>query len=757
MMARWLVLLLACSPDAAPQQKRASKQTLAGDALVYRFIDHAGEAQVTGDLRAAWDKLSWPARLASPYSGLGGDEALRVVELALTDADVENFGKPHEVDPQVKLDAVWNRTRAVYQSKTSLFAPAGSSWRFEVPAATHLRGSMAAVPGGPPLEVVVSLDGKERLRRRLDPAGVWFDFGLAQLFEGEGAHTVVFKAEGPAGGAAFIGDPLLFARDGGAPGPNLLLVIIDTLRADAPMPRLSAMKGAHFTQAITAATWTRPSLLALLGGDFATSLGQSAEEMIPPDSSRRRFYAVAPPLMPRLLQQRGWQADAIGNNFFLLGYPQIGLSLGFETIADVRHPSLDTPAIERAAEAYLTAHRRESWYLQVHFDGPHWPYTPPPEYLARVKVPKGFPDDSMARAYLAEALYADDHLGMLLDALERLHLDERTVVVVVGDHGEVFDHAHDHFVEALGQPTLHHHGWSAYDETIRVPLVIGGVPDAQVKAQVSLIDVMPTVLELLGQDPGRDLRGRSLAACWKAGCADRPALVEGQDVRALRSQGLLYLRRNDGRLRMGGKWVDIDEELYDLAKDPSQHHALLEGFEPMRAEMARLLPVAPVTPVAVTHLRLAADRRPHLVAGTLKSDGPISVRALENAEALPLDGHSLKIILRGPGQIDLAVEQSLSFELQRDGVPIGAREILVGPYALPLLPGAAVEGPRWSWLDAARRPVDGDRGDLLLWRDPSRAVELPASAAHADDEVAGMMQRWGYAQPATPGNAREKN
>src|SRR5262249_30345875 len=223
---------------------------------------------------------------------------------------------------------------------------------------------------------------------------------------------------------------------------------------------------------------------------------------------------------------------------------QIGLSLGFESVADVRHPTLDTPAIERAAEAYLAEHQRESWYLQVHFDGPHWPYTPPPEYLERVQVPPDFPEDSMAKAYLAEALYADDYLGRLLDALKKLKLDERTIVVVIGDHGEVFDHAHDHFVEALGQPTLHHHGWSAYDETIRVPLVIGGLPDVKVNAQVSLIDVLPTVLELLGQDAGRPLRGRSLVPCTR-GCEDRPAFVEGQDVRALRDGGWLYLQRSD--------------------------------------------------------------------------------------------------------------------------------------------------------------------------------------------------------------------
>jgi hypothetical protein len=82
-----------------------------------------------------------------------------------------------------------------------------------------------------------------------------------------------------------------------------------------------------------------------------------------------------------------------------------------------------------------------------------------------------------------------------------------------------------------------------------------------------------------------------------------------------------------------------------------------------------------------------------------------------------------------------------------------AKQVLVGRFALPLLDDSGLDAARWSWADAARPPVPGERGDLLLWRDPSRAFEVAPSAAHANDEVAGMMQRWGYAQP-TPGSAR---
>jgi arylsulfatase A-like enzyme len=761
-----LVALSGCSlAPAAPLP--SPSPSLPGDRLVYRFTDHAGEAVREGNsLATTWELLKWPAKLPSPYSGLTGDEALGVVELALTDADVADFGRPRDTTKPppvgaVRFDPVWNRTRAVYESKTSLLAPGGSRWTFEVPAATRLRGFMALAPGSPPAEMAIELDGKERFRRKLETAGAWNAFEIPV----EGDHRVSLITSGPAGAAAFWGDPQLLRSDGGAPGPNLLLVIIDTLRADAlpVMPRLQALaaRGARFDQAITAATWTRPSLLALLGGDLPTTLGQSAEEMIPPDAERRRFYSVAPPLLPRILERAGWQADAIGNNFFLLGYPQIGLSLGFESVADVRHPVLDTPAIERAAEAYFADHQRESWYLQVHFDGPHWPYTPPREYLERTRVPSGFPDDAMARAYLAEAAYADDYLGRLIDALARLHLDERTLVVVVGDHGEIFDHAHDHFVEALQQPTLHHHGWSAYDEILRVPLVMvrpGAIPATHVAAQVSLVDVAPTVLELLGLTTGRPMSatsGRSLAPLWRGATAEeRPALTEGQDVRALRAGGWLYLQRHDGRLRVGGASTRIDEELYDLARDPAQHDnrasTALDDLRRMRRLMAQLAPTPPEAPVGVVHVRLAPDARPHVVEGVIRTTGRLSLRGLDHARAVPDDAHAVTVELRGTAQIDLSVEPPdapVTFALTRDGATVEARQLLVGPWALPMLDDTTLDARRWSWLDAARPPVDGERGDLLLWRDPSHAAALPAPGAHADDEVAGMMRRWGYAQP----------
>ena len=85
-----------------------------------------------------------------------------------------------------------------------------------------------------------------------------------------------------------------------------------------------------------------------------------------------------------------------------------------------------------------------------------------------------------------------------------------------------------------------------------------------------------------------------------------------------------------------------------------------------------------------------------------------------------------------------------------------AGRLLVGPFALPLLGAGpersrevvAVPKERLPWLDAARPPHLGDAGDVVLWRDPAPALDVAGRTAAADDEVATMMQRWGYAKPA---------
>ena len=760
----------------------AGPPRLAGDTLWFRFVDHAAEAEVSGDLAAGWNAIAnHPQRALLPYAKLSGSAAFRAVEMAFADSDVEDYAtaRPPNFRPKPvrSYDPIWNRTRAVYSSRSALFLPAGTAQRYRVtlPPGARLETdlgllALTGATGAAKGIFRITVDGHPVLERALDVVESWRSPAPGAIdlaaFAGRDV-TIAFSVEGK-GVAGLFADPIVWAKGGGAPGRNVLFIVVDTLRVDAlaVMPRLQALAawGARFDQSITAATWTRPSLLAMYGGDLPSAVGQSAAEMIPEGADRAAFYRRDPVLLPRLLSARGWRASAIGNNFFLLAYPAIGLDLGFEEVDDVRHPVLDTPAITRAAIRFLDDNRDRSWLLHLHYDAPHWPYTPPPEYLKKIGNWKGDAalqrDPDWAR-YLAEAAYADDAVGRVLDELDRLGIASRTLVVVVGDHGEVFDPAHAHIVEALGQPTLHHHGWSAYDEILRVPTIFalpGAIPAGAHGEQVRLYDLASTIADYLGVALPLPSRGRSLRPIIEGrDHADRPAFTEGQNIRALREGGWLYLRRDDGRLTQGQRRLVVREELYDVKADPAQHVNLvdraLDTLEHMRARFLAEAPPAPPDGAVVYHLRVAPDVIAHHIEATFRSAGHLAVRGASEAEVVPLDAHAVQLRFDRPGIVDLALDPGADFDvaLTVDGLPFDPQRMLCGEFAIPIADGH-FGGERLNWLDAPTPPAPGDRGAILLWRDTGSPVKasLVAAAGSQNDEVTGMMQRWGYAQAPPP-------
>jgi arylsulfatase A-like enzyme len=692
---------------------------------------------------------------------------------------------------KTKIDFTWNRTRGIYEAREALFVPAGVRYRYAIPSgdAARLTTEIALPPDGKLASLSVAIDGNALPAVLTGAAdrGRWRAIEIALPARPQNA-TLSITADG---GALFLGAPTVRPLRSKDARPNVVFILVDTLRVDAlaAMPNLSryATSGARFSQAITAATWTRPSLIAAFGGDLPTRLGHAAEDMMPTDRERRRFRALRPPLLPRRLGEAGYTTRAIGNNFFLLGFPRIGLDLGIDAVTDVRHPVLDTPAITAEAIRFLRASHDAPFFLYLHYDAPHWPYTPPPQFLSAVhgKHLAGLDGvrDPMIGAYLGEAAYADQALGQLFATLDSSGLADNTIVVVVGDHGEVFDPAHAQTVEALAQPTLHHHGWSAYDEILRVPLVIrwpGHVVPRVVDTQTSLVDLAPTLASLIGLpdlygEPAEPTRGRSFAGALKGNGAwsppPRPAFVEGQNVRALRADGWLYLVRGDGRLKKGNTKLTQREELYELATDPLEHVDRsgdpTAPLERLRARFMQSAPSLPPFAEPIVHLALAEDARSHTLRGEIRCPtGRLAVYAIERGRAEPVktaNGDTLAVELEGGGRLDLVVDPPdapLELALRRDEVAIDADRLLVGPLALPLFGGRTRGGSRGDpvelasarldWLDAKRAPDLGDHGDVILWRDPGAlAVDSPRAQA-ADGEVATMMQRWGYAQPAAP-------
>jgi arylsulfatase A-like enzyme/Tfp pilus assembly protein PilF len=346
------------------------------------------------------------------------------------------------------------------------------------------------------------------------------------------------------------------------PGPagrlNLLLVTIDTLRADRvgalgskrgltpEMDRLAA-RSAVFTRAFAHTPMTLPSHTNILLGSTPSFHGvhDNADFMV-----RGGFLTLG-----EHLQARGYATGAFVGGFPLDSY--FGLDQGFTVYDDAfRKPEKgvgdgnedrgERPAGEvwAAAQKWLRT-QKAPWFLWVHFYDPHDPYDPPEPYRTR------FARDP----YDGEVAYADAVLGNVLDALGELGLDETTVVVCTGDHGE-----------SLGEHGEDTHGFLAYNATLWVPLVVRapGFAPRVVGQNVSHIDIFPTVCDLLGVERPGGLQGTSLLPLMRGKrIPERPVYFEA--LNPYYTMGWAPLR---GFIDGQRKFIDSPiPELYDLGRD----------------------------------------------------------------------------------------------------------------------------------------------------------------------------------------------
>jgi choline-sulfatase len=288
---------------------------------------------------------------------------------------------------------------------------------------------------------------------------------------------------------------------------NVLLVTIDTLRADhvgsygyaaAQTPALDglAARGLRFTQATTVAPLTLPAHASLMTGTFPAYHGVR---------DNGGFYVGDDQVtLAKVLRARGYRTGGFVSAFVL--DHRWGIAQGFDRYyddfdldkykLDVGLDAVQRPGSEAVSKAieWLDQDSTKPFLAWVHLYEPHAPYDPPPSVRLR------FPP-TMIGAYDGEIATADLELRRLLDHIATAGRLDRTIVVVLGDHGE-----------SLGEHGEEQHGFFVYDATVRIPLIVAGpgVPSRVVGDQVRIVDVMPTLLALVGVDIPRTVQGESL-------------------------------------------------------------------------------------------------------------------------------------------------------------------------------------------------------------------------------------------------------
>jgi arylsulfatase A-like enzyme len=353
------------------------------------------------------------------------------------------------------------------------------------------------------------------------------------------------------------------------PAENVVVVTLDTTRADrlspyglmdVEMPALDrlAREGVVFDQATTVAPLTLPAHASLFTGLFPQATG------VRDNGSRGLGSAFT--TLAEVLRARDYRTGAFVGSV-VLGADR-GLTQGFERYADVAS-GMQRPAnlvVDDAIQWLESTVGRAPFFIWAHLYDPHRPYSPPEPFRTRHADP-----------YIGEIAFADAQIGRLLDWLDAQGLAERTVVVVVGDHGE-----------SLGDHGERDHGVLVYQSVLRVPLIVRapGLSPGRVPDVVRIVDVMPTVLDRLRLDAHRSdgvslvplLTGRQI------GTLDLEAYAESEYGSALGCAPRRTLRAGRYKLIAGPR-----VELFDLERDPFEQNDLSQARTATAAAMARRL------------------------------------------------------------------------------------------------------------------------------------------------------------------------
>jgi arylsulfatase A-like enzyme len=357
-----------------------------------------------------------------------------------------------------------------------------------------------------------------------------------------------------------------------APPSGLVIITLDTTRADrlpaygfasvaTPSIDTVARRGVVFNDAMTVAPLTLTAHTSLFTGLYPPHHGVRDNTDAPLDPSHATLAGI--------LRARGFRTGAFVGSVVLSA--DRGLSQGFDVYDDggtsggrAPHRRRASEVVDRAAAWICTLRQGEPFFLWVHLYDVHASQTVPLEFR------RAYGD-----RYEGGIAYVDAEIGRLFDVLRQRRLFDEAVVVIAGDHGE-----------SLGEHGETAHGLLVYDSTMHVPLIVAarGVSPGRVLAPTSLVDVLPTVCDLLHvAAPAGD--GRNLVPAFRGGAVpDR--LVYGESMYPRHFGGTPLRTIRDGRF----KYIEARRpELYDLQTDPSELHDLSAARPSVMSALAQVL------------------------------------------------------------------------------------------------------------------------------------------------------------------------
>lgn len=351
---------------------------------------------------------------------------------------------------------------------------------------------------------------------------------------------------------------------------SVLLLTVDTLRADQPWngydkaktPHLSrlAEQSVLYTHAYSVANTTTPSLSAILSARYPTELQR--------DNCPLAGFNLGQGLVP-FLKEAGFHTFAAhGHAIFASSFAPSAGFIEWKLVDNIeRRRVVDGAVTGEEVGALMRAFLEkppERFFAWAHFVDPH------DAYVAHEKFPPS--DDPRRGLYDGEVAYEDEVIGSVLAALEASGAAATTAVILAADHGEAF-----------GEHGLNRHGFSVYDEEVRVPLMVRApsLSPRRIDVPRSTIDIARTVVALLGETPLSHWRGASLLDdALEAGPQPRPVLIDTPELQNLPAQRAMILGQQKVILHptRGG--------VFDLQADPGERSPKIDAQMTAEAKAA---------------------------------------------------------------------------------------------------------------------------------------------------------------------------
>jgi len=373
---------------------------------------------------------------------------------------------------------------------------------------------------------------------------------------------------------------------------NLILITIDTLRADhlgcygyrentSPFLDEFARNGVLFSNAYVQIPLTLPSHTAILTSTHPKINGvrlngycQAKDELI---------------TLAEVMKEEGYSTFAVIGGFPLDG--RFGLSQGFDLYDDrmedeeafdkdfkqwhhhkfLRYERKANEVTDRAKQILQKVGKREKFFLWLHYFDPHWRYKPPKKFTKLFKL-----------AYDGEIAFVDTEIASFFEQLKERRFHKNSLVVITSDHGEgLMEHGEEG------------HGWELFNSTLKIPLMLyypGVLPEnIKIDTLCQSIDIMPTVLELMGIHPPAGIEGQSLASIIKGEedeASERCVFAESNKPRVLYNNKTRYCLIKGNFKLIAYYSADHQPEeykLFNLKEDPKELKELA-SFYPEKVE-----------------------------------------------------------------------------------------------------------------------------------------------------------------------------